>query len=237
LISGTAEIGENATNEANFDEAASIAETQEAIKVTADSSVPSGLDNGVAQRGNAACRNGGEPRASTSAGRNPKPQGLDSSDRPCRGISLTQIHSMASPIVPCPHCALAALRELIRLPEAVTRGNLTQSHSPGIAHPKNREVHRSSRIAAKAQRKSRKPIQARGIPNGTLRAEMALRRDYQTCPLTTSVRRNHCEKIKSRGIRARVASARADCADGADYKTNPWVSTNLSCQCCELRRS
>ena len=45
------EIGENAPNEANFDETMSIVEPQESIQVTANSGALSGLDKGLAEPG------------------------------------------------------------------------------------------------------------------------------------------------------------------------------------------
>ncbi len=51
-MSGMGEIGENASNEANFAESMSIAEAQEPIQVTANSGARSRLDNeGGAARG------------------------------------------------------------------------------------------------------------------------------------------------------------------------------------------
>ncbi len=55
-LSEMGEIGENAPNEANFDETISIAEAQKSIQLTADSGARPGLDNGVAQPGKLTCR-------------------------------------------------------------------------------------------------------------------------------------------------------------------------------------
>jgi hypothetical protein len=46
FLSGTGEIGENATNEANCDESTTIVEVRDSIQVTADSDAFSGLDKG-----------------------------------------------------------------------------------------------------------------------------------------------------------------------------------------------
>jgi len=78
------EIGENAPNEADFDEAMRIVEAQEPIQVTANSGALSGLDNGVAQPGDGGTPEHREAPGSGSASGNPEPQTPDSSDRACR---------------------------------------------------------------------------------------------------------------------------------------------------------
>ena len=50
-MSGIGEIGENAPNEANFDETMSTAEAQRSIQVTANSGALRGLDKRAAQPG------------------------------------------------------------------------------------------------------------------------------------------------------------------------------------------
>ncbi len=84
-MSWTGEIGENASNEANFVENMSIAEPQESIQVTADSGALSGLDNGLAQPSEGSTPEQGKAPASGSYGGNPKPKTSDSTDRACRG--------------------------------------------------------------------------------------------------------------------------------------------------------
>ncbi len=79
------EIGENAPNEANFDETISIVEAQDSIQVTANPGAISGLDKGVAQPGEDSTPEQGKAQGSGSANGNPNQETPDSSDRACRG--------------------------------------------------------------------------------------------------------------------------------------------------------
>ena len=72
-MSGMGEIGENAPNEANFDETMSIVEAQESIQVTANSGALSGLDNGAAQPGEGSTPEQGKAQGSASESGNPEP--------------------------------------------------------------------------------------------------------------------------------------------------------------------
>jgi hypothetical protein len=85
LMNGMGEIDENAPNEANCGETASIVETQESIQVTANSGALSGLDNGAAQpREDSTPEQAIAPGSGSDSG-NPEPQTPNSSDRACRG--------------------------------------------------------------------------------------------------------------------------------------------------------
>ncbi len=77
LTNGIDEIGENALNEAKFDETMSIVEAQESIQVTANSGALTGLDNGAAQPGEDSTPEHGKAQASRSESGNPKPQTPD----------------------------------------------------------------------------------------------------------------------------------------------------------------
>ncbi len=84
---GIGEIGENAPNEANFDETMSIAEPQESIQVTANSAALSGLDNGADQPGEDSTPEQGNAPGSGPASGNPNQETPDSSDRACAASS------------------------------------------------------------------------------------------------------------------------------------------------------
>jgi hypothetical protein len=84
-LSGTGEIGENAPNEANFDETMSIVEVQESIHFTANSGAVSGLDNRAAQPEEESTPERPKPPGSGSESGNPEPQAPDSSDRAWKG--------------------------------------------------------------------------------------------------------------------------------------------------------
>jgi len=85
FVNETGEIGENAPNEANFDESMSIVEVQESIQVTAHSAAFSALDNDAGQPEEARTPAQGKAQGSGSASGNPKPRAPDSSGRACRG--------------------------------------------------------------------------------------------------------------------------------------------------------
>ena len=70
--SASGRIGENAPNEANFDETMSIVEAQESIQVTANSGALSGLDNGAAQPGEGSTPEPGKAPGLGSESGNPK---------------------------------------------------------------------------------------------------------------------------------------------------------------------
>ena len=75
-ITGMGEIGEDAPNEADFDETMSIVEPQDPIQVTANPGALSGLDNATAQLNDLARFPKGEPRGepvSAAARTKPRP--------------------------------------------------------------------------------------------------------------------------------------------------------------------
>jgi hypothetical protein len=68
-IIGMSEIGENSTNEANFEETMGIAEVQEPIQITASLGALPGLDNAVSQRGKGSTVEEAEdPRSDSASG-------------------------------------------------------------------------------------------------------------------------------------------------------------------------
>jgi hypothetical protein len=89
-VRGMGEIAENASNEANFDEAVSIAEPQESIQVTANSGALPGLDNSVAQPEESSTPNHGNASGCSPESGNPQPETPHSSDlAPSRSSPLT----------------------------------------------------------------------------------------------------------------------------------------------------
>ena len=89
-VSGMGEIAENASNEADFDEALSIAEPQVSIQVTAISGALSGLDNSVAQPEESSTPNHGNASGCSPESGNPQPETPHSSDlAPSRSSPLT----------------------------------------------------------------------------------------------------------------------------------------------------
>ncbi len=86
-MSETGEIGQNAPNEANFDECLAIVETQGLIQVRAVPATLSGLDKGGAQTREDGASEQGEAQGSAAESGDPKPQTPDSSDRACGGSS------------------------------------------------------------------------------------------------------------------------------------------------------
>jgi hypothetical protein len=80
-INGIGEIGEDAPNEANLDQAISIAELQEAIEVTASSGTLPGLDNAASQPAEGSRPEDGNAPGPASESGNPQHEAPDSSDR------------------------------------------------------------------------------------------------------------------------------------------------------------
>ncbi len=80
-VSGLVEIGENATNEANFDEAMPIVESQESVELTANLGVLSALDKVVDQPGDETAQEPVRMEASASESGDPEPETPESSAR------------------------------------------------------------------------------------------------------------------------------------------------------------
>ncbi len=80
-VSGPREIGENATNEANFDEIMSNFEAQKSVHATANSGVLSALDKGVDQPGDETTQELLKMEGSGSESGDPEPQTSESSAR------------------------------------------------------------------------------------------------------------------------------------------------------------